>query len=275
MVLYIASVTLDPSRTVAELRELQQLTGDENGAQRVCWANTWAAARAWMREKLAALPVEVEVDEAGNQWGTLRGESERAVLIGSHLDSVPNGGWLDGCLGVVAGARGAAPDRRRHGTPPVTVRARRLGRRRGRALRPQPARVGGGGRRSKRDECATCGSREGTRLADALAENGVDARSDARRAARAAADRRAAPISSCTSSRARCSSRCRSRLGVVLGTFGVERHRIRFAGQAAHSGSTPIPSGATRSRPRRSSHWRSARSRSGQAAARSARWEVS
>ena len=94
---------LDPGRAVSELRELRELTGNADGAQRVCWTDTWATARTWMREKLSALPLEVEVDEAGNQWATLRGDSERAVLIGGHIDSVPNGGWLDGCLNVVAG----------------------------------------------------------------------------------------------------------------------------------------------------------------------------
>ena len=39
---------LDPSRTVAELRELQELTGDENGAQRVAWTDTWVKAQEWM-----------------------------------------------------------------------------------------------------------------------------------------------------------------------------------------------------------------------------------
>ena len=85
---------LQPRRTVEELKELRALTGDADGAQRVAFTDTWAEARAWMHEKLSALPVEVEVDEAGNQWATLRGASERELLIGGHIDSVPNGGWL-------------------------------------------------------------------------------------------------------------------------------------------------------------------------------------
>src|ERR1700694_1610486 len=89
------AMTLDPSRVVADLRELQELTGDENGAQRVAWTDTWERARAWLDEKL---PLEHEVDEAGNQWWTLRGRSERAVLIGGDIDSVPHGGG--GCGGV-------------------------------------------------------------------------------------------------------------------------------------------------------------------------------
>src|SRR3954464_11462124 len=103
---------LDPARTVAELRELRELTADENGAQRVAWTDTWERAREWLRGKLEGTGAEEQIDEAGNQWFTLRGASERELLIGGHIDSVPNGGWLDGCLNVMAGGRGlsrAAP----------------------------------------------------------------------------------------------------------------------------------------------------------------------
>ena len=112
---------LDPKRTVAELKELRELTGDENGAQRVAWTETWERAREWLRGLVAETGSVETIDAAGNQWFTLAGESERAVLIGGHIDSVPNGGWLDGCLNVVAGVevlRRIAEG----GTPPVTVR---------------------------------------------------------------------------------------------------------------------------------------------------------
>ena len=125
---------LQPSRTVDELRELRELTGDEDGAQRVAWTDTWEAAREWLRGKLDGLGLEHEIDEAGNQWWTLPGASERAVLMGGHIDSVPNGGWLDGALNVVAGGRGPAPPRR-GGRARRDRAPRRLGRRGGRALR--------------------------------------------------------------------------------------------------------------------------------------------
>ena len=99
----LAAMPLQPSRTVAELKELRELTGDENGAQRVAWTETWQTAREWLGRKLEETGVEEEIDEAGNQWFTLPGASERAVLIGGHIDSVPNGGWLDGALNLVAG----------------------------------------------------------------------------------------------------------------------------------------------------------------------------
>ena len=99
-------MALDPKRTVAELKELRALTGDENGAQRVAWTETWEQACGWLRDLVAETGANESIDAAGNQWFTLRGESERAVLIGGHLDSVPNGGWLDGSLNVVCAGEG-------------------------------------------------------------------------------------------------------------------------------------------------------------------------
>src|ERR1700689_4535365 len=95
-------MSINPSRTVAELKELRGLTADENGAQRLAWSDTWLKARSWFTSKISDLPVEDHLDSAGNRWITLQGESEKALILGSHLDSVPNGGWLDGCLGVMS-----------------------------------------------------------------------------------------------------------------------------------------------------------------------------
>src|SRR5450432_102106 len=114
-------VMLDPSRTIAELKELRALTGNSDGAQRVAFTSTWASARAWLRRKLSQLPVKVHQDLAGNLWATLQGTSDRQLLIGGHIDSVPNGGWLDGCLNLLAGVevlRRIASQ----GAPAVTVR---------------------------------------------------------------------------------------------------------------------------------------------------------
>src|SRR5215475_8654834 len=161
-------MALDPSRTVAELRELRELTGDEDGAQRVAWTDVWVTAKEWLHGKLADLPLEYEVDEAGNQWWTLTGVSDRAVLMGGHIDSVPNGGWLDGALNVVAGVevlRRIAAE----GEPPVTVRlvnwADEEGARFGRSLFGSSAAAG-----SMRDqhELRRLVDRDGTALPDAL-----------------------------------------------------------------------------------------------------------
>src|SRR5438093_12201904 len=117
------STPLSPKRTVAELGELRNLNADENGAQRVAFTPTWVKARAWLRKKLETLPAEVHTDAAGNLWTTLTGESERALLIGGHIDSVPNGGWLDGCLNLLAGVEVLRSINAQYqGKPPVTMR---------------------------------------------------------------------------------------------------------------------------------------------------------
>src|SRR3954447_8964023 len=170
----LAAMPLSPSRTVAELKELRELTGDENGAQRVAWTDTWERARAWLREKLDGLSLEHEIDEAGNQWWTMPGASDRAVLVGGHIDSVPNGGWLDGALNVVAGVevlRWIAEA----GTPPVTVRlvnwADEEGARFGRSLFGSSA---ASGSMRDQDELRRLADRDGVSLPAALAENGVE-----------------------------------------------------------------------------------------------------
>src|SRR5215471_12479565 len=116
-------MSLNPKRTVAELKELRELTSDENGAQRVAWTDVWLKARQWFLSKLDGLPVEHHLDEAGNRWVTLRGASDRALLLGGHLDSVPNGGWLDGPLNVMAALEVLRRFSEEYAScPPVTVR---------------------------------------------------------------------------------------------------------------------------------------------------------
>ena len=103
---------LDPARTVAELEELRELTGDENGAQRVAWTDTWEQARAFAARRRSRGPARSRRSTRPATSGSrCRGASDRALVIGGHMDSVPNGGWLDGCLNVARGRRGAAPDR--------------------------------------------------------------------------------------------------------------------------------------------------------------------
>src|SRR5216684_4697977 len=230
-------MALEPDRTVAELRELQELTGDENGAQRVAWTDTWERAREWLRGRLAGLPVEEEIDAAGNQWFTLRGASERALLIGGHIDSVPNGGWLDGCLNVMAGVevlRRLAGE----GTPAVTVRlvnwADEEGARFGRSLFGSSAAAGS---MHDQDELRTRRDANGIALPDALVEHGVDL--DRALDARSPLENAAAYLELHIEQGPVLES-LDLPLGVVLGTFGVERHQVTWTGQAAHAGSTPM-----------------------------------
>jgi N-carbamoyl-L-amino-acid hydrolase len=230
-------VALSPERTVAELKELRELTGDENGAQRVAWTETWERARQWLREKVGSTGAEEEIDEAGNQWFTLPGASERALLLGGHIDSVPNGGWLDGSLNVLAAAevlRRLADD----GAPPLTVRlvnwADEEGARFGRSLFGSSAAAGS---MQDQDELRQRRDADGIALPDALAEHGVDL--DRALEARRQLENAAAYLELHIEQGPVLES-LDLPLGVVLGTFGVERHQITFRGQAAHAGSTPM-----------------------------------
>jgi len=228
-------------RVIADLRELAALTSTERGAQRVAWGPVWREARAWFVEKVKAdLGLPVETDPAGNAWVTLPGASKRGVVFGSHLDSVPGGGWLDGVLGVVAGIEAL----RRHaaaGTPPVTMHlvdwADEEGARYGRSLTGSAASAG---TLDAARELAHLVDRNGVKLPDALRENGVELdRMGEAHAWLKARDPRAyvelhieqGPVLEAM----------KKPVGVVLGTMGVERHMVRFTGQAVHAGATPIP----------------------------------
>jgi N-carbamoyl-L-amino-acid hydrolase len=227
---------VDPGRVVADLRDLKRLTGDDDGAQRVAWTDTWKAANDWFRNELAAIDgVSVESDAAGNLWATAPGASERFVIIGGHLDSVPDGGWLDGILNVLAGLevlRAQAPESR-----PLTLKlvswADEEGARFGRSLLGSSAAAG----TLEPDSVRGLTDRDGTVLPDALREHGVDL--DSALDARASLEGAAAYLELHIEQGPVLESIDKP-LGAVLGTFGVERHAVRFTGLHAHAGSTPM-----------------------------------
>ncbi|HEY3922296.1 MAG TPA: Zn-dependent hydrolase [Gaiellaceae bacterium] len=230
-------MSLDPGRTVAELRELRDLTGDENGAQRLAWTETWERARGWLREKVAPAGAVEEIDEAGNQWFTLAGGEGKALLLGGHIDSVPNGGWLDGCLNVMAGLevlRRIAAD----GEPHVPVRlvnwADEEGARFGRSLFGSSAAAGS---MRDQDELAKLKDRDGMPLPEAVGS--YDVSLDRALDAQAQLENAGAYLELHIEQGPVLESMDLP-LGVVLGTFGVERSRITWRGQAAHAGSTPM-----------------------------------
>lgn len=232
------SKALSPERTIDELKELRALTGNADGAQRVAFTPVWVAARDFLRKRFEGLPVEMHDDAAGNLWATLRGDSEKELLIGGHIDSVPNGGWLDGCLNTLAGAEVLRRiSAQYHGKPPVTVRvvdwADEEGARFGKSLFGSSACSGS----LDIDEARGLVDKDGIKLPDALEEVGIDFEK----------------VKDCGKELKNAAAYLELHieqgpvlldkdlpLGAVLGTFGVERHAITFRGQAAHSGSTPM-----------------------------------
>ena len=236
----MATPTLDPRRVITHLRELQSLTGDRFGAQRVAFTTTWETARAWLENKCREAGLACHRDEAGNFWATCEGTSPRALLIGGHIDSVPNGGWLDGCLNLLAGLeviRHIAAES--GGRPPMTLRlvdwADEEGARFGRSLFGSSACCGSLSLESVR----MLRDRDGIHLPDALAKVGIDF--DRVLDSSRQLDHAAAYLELHIEQGPILLERGLS-LGAVVGTVGVERHAITFLGQAAHSGSTPMHS---------------------------------
>jgi len=229
---------VDAGLVIAHLDELRSLTADEHGAQRIAWSPVWLRARAWFEQQLQGLHVEHHHDAAGNHWITLPGASERALVLGSHLDSVPNGGWLDGCLGVLTGLEVLKYLARKYDSrPPCTIKlvdwADEEGARFGRSLFGSSAFAG----TQTIDADRKRTDRDGTTLEAALAACGVSVD----RVGDAAVERKnLAAYLELHIEQGPILERLNKPLAVVQGTKGVERWAITFHGQEAHSGSTPM-----------------------------------
>jgi hydantoinase/carbamoylase family amidase len=227
---------VNADRVLEDLRELARLTGGPDGARRVCWTDEWAKAREFLRSRLDELPVEVTVDAAGNLWAGMAGEREGFVIVGSHVDSVPAGGWLDGALGEFAAVE-ALRNQAEKGSPPVGLRlvdwADEEGARFGRSLFGSSSCAG----TLDPDEVRDLRDRDGERLEDVLARYDVELD----RARESGSELRGArgyvelhieqgPVLESKEEPA----------ATVLGTCGVERHVAVFTGETAHAGATPM-----------------------------------
>jgi hydantoinase/carbamoylase family amidase len=230
---------VDSARVIADLRELGRRTSDERGAQRVCWTDRWRDARAFLRELLDEIGVEPELDEAGNLWARLDGSAPkaRALAVGSHLDSVPEGGWLDGALGVMA-AMGILRAHAQAGSPPqrplvLVDWADEEGARFGRSLFGSSAFAG----TLDPEAVRALSDADGQALPEVLAEHGVDL-DHALDAAR-----RRAGVGGYLELHIEQGPRMEAagtRAAAVTGCVGVERVRFTFSGQASHAGTTPM-----------------------------------
>jgi N-carbamoyl-L-amino-acid hydrolase len=223
----------DWERPLKDLKELKELTGDADGAHRLAWSEDWRKAREWLLRKLEETDATVERDVAGNLWATIPGESDKIVVVGSHIDAVPNGGWLDGCLGVCAALevlRGHKGE-----TPAVTLKlidwADEEGARFGRSLLGSSAAAG----TLDPDAVRELRDANGILLPDALAENGIDLDT----MTQAELPDIAAYLELHIEQGPRLEEAGKP-AAAVIGCFGVERHAITFTGKASHAGSTPM-----------------------------------
>lgn len=223
----------DWERPLTDLKELAELTGGRDGARRLAWSEDWRKAREWLLGKLEETDAEVERDLAGNLWATVAGASEKIVVVGSHIDAVPHGGWLDGCLGVCA----ALEILRAHKgeTPKVTLKlvdwADEEGARFGRSLLGSSAAAG----TLAPDEVRHLKDSSGVTLPEALKENGIDLDT----MGEAELPDIAAYLELHIEQGPRLEEAGKP-AAAVIGCFGVERHSITFTGKASHAGSTPM-----------------------------------
>ncbi len=222
---------------IADLRELARRTSDEAGAQRLCWGEGWRAARDFLGELLAEIGLEPEIDEAGNAWAYLRGEREPALAVGSHLDSVPNGGWLDGAFGVM-GALGvlrawAGAEARPPRTLALVDWADEEGARFGRSLFGSSAAAG----TFDPAELANARDADGRRAPGVLAENGVDL--ERVLDSRSRLDRLGAYLELHIEQGPVLETEGIS-AAAVSGCVGVERLRFEITGRVSHAGTTPM-----------------------------------
>jgi hydantoinase/carbamoylase family amidase len=236
----MAAPAIEPARVIADLRELARRTSDERGAQRLAWSRTWGAAREFLGELLAEVDVEPAVDEAGNLWARLEGEGgdAPALALGSHLDSVPDGGWLDGALGVMAGVGALRAWRAAGSSPPRPLLlvdwADEEGARFGRSLFGSSAFTG----TLDPAELVAARDAEGRLAAEVLAAHGVGLESLGDGIA-PVAGRFDAYLELHIEQGPVLESEGHA-VSAVAGCAGVERRRLRFAGQASHAGTTPM-----------------------------------
>jgi hydantoinase/carbamoylase family amidase len=234
----MSALQLDSAAVIADLDELAEQSGGRfAGADRLAWTPAWLGARQWLRSKLEAIELEPHTDAAGNLWAGIAGESDEFLIVGSHIDAVPDGGWLDGALGVLTAVEVMRQLSRRGGSLPIGVRfvdwADEEGARFSRSLIGSSAAAG----TLVADEVRGLVDADGISLADAVAACEVDL------------DGAGAAGASLTGALGYLELHIeqgpvllgQGRLAAaVSGTFGVERHLVTFTGQAAHAGSTPM-----------------------------------
>jgi hydantoinase/carbamoylase family amidase len=219
----------------ASLDELARIGGDaEGGVTRVAWSPELLAAYDTVAAWMEGLGLETDVDAAGNLLGRWQAGSGPAVMVGSHLDTVPAGGRLDGVLGVVAAVHAVAQlkDEGYEPARPLWIAAfmDEEGTRFGTALFGSRAFAG--------ENLSALGSRRdrtGVTLRAAMAEAGFDFD-------QLAAARRIDEVALYLELHIEQGPVLEAEeldLGIVTSIVGLRGYRVRLHGQANHAGTTP------------------------------------
>lgn len=222
---------INPERLIADLRELATFGQFKTGVNRPAFSAADMAAREWLRERMAATGLSAVIDNVGNVYGRMD-SAEQAVLIGSHSDTVPFGGWLDGSLGVIYAleiARCVAES----GAAPIGVDVISFQDEEGTFLGFLGSRAFCGDNLAA--EIAAAKSKDGETLALLIADAGLTGREPARLDPR----RYVAYLEAHIEQGPRLEHAGRQ-IGVVSAIVGIKGFRVIFHGEANHAGTTPM-----------------------------------
>ncbi|WP_029007355.1 hydantoinase/carbamoylase family amidase [Azospirillum halopraeferens] len=216
-------IDVNGDAVLATLRTLAGFGASGTGVCRPALSAADLAARRWLAGEMEAIGLAVTLDAVGNLYGAARGV-ERTVLIGSHSDSVPTGGWLDGTLGLAYGLEIARARAAAHPGAPVGIDLVDFSDEEGRFLSCLGSR-------------SFCG--ELTALPAGFAAAAAAAGLPEVGPARLDPARHRAFFEAHIEQGPRLEAAGRS-IGLVTGIFGMRRYAVRFAGRADHAGTTPI-----------------------------------
>jgi N-carbamoyl-L-amino-acid hydrolase len=225
-------VKLDHARLLADLRRLAGFGRLGTGVDRPAFSPEDRAAREWLLERMMEAGLDARIDGVGNVYGRMPGVV-RAVLVGSHTDTVPKGGWLDGALGVLYGLEIARAWIGAGGPTAVGIDVISF-------ADEESTYSGMLGSRSfcagpLEGELDTAKNAEGRSLGDALAELGWAGRS----LARLDLARHVAYLEAHIEQGLRLEAEAQ-RIGIVTGIVAIRRIRVQFTGRSDHAGTTPM-----------------------------------
>ena len=219
----------------ADLEAAARFGGEGTGVTRFAWSPELAAASGWLCERLRELGLSAEIDAAGNVLGKWEVGFGTAVLLGSHLDTVPRGGRYDGALGVAAALVAIRRLKEAGIEPSRPVWLASFMDEEGSRFRTGML----GSRAFAGDDLSDLGERrdrDGVSVRDAMAERGFDFD---RIAEARAIDRVGAYLELHIEQGPRL-EQAGLDVGIVTGIVGIASYSARFRGEANHAGTTPM-----------------------------------
>lgn len=232
-----ADTEIDLARLTARLDVLNRFGADPDGkgVNRLSFSRADMDARRWLMDEMAGLGLLARMDAVGNVLGRWEVGAGPAVMLGSHLDSVPQGGLLDGTLGVVAALECVQAAMERGDTPACPIEIVATSEEEGRFGGMLGAQAMAGA--VDPDWLATAADDRGLLLTDAMRAAGLDP--DAYDTARRSKDEVKAFLE-LHIEQGPVLDRTGRPVGIVEGISGVFNWAVTFVGEANHAGTTPM-----------------------------------